>query len=60
METLHRSLVRDIRECFFEKVTFKLRLETTGQRSGERVIQAKETTFAKALKRRQSKKISER
>lgn len=58
METLHPSLVRDIRECFFEEVTFKMRLETTGQRSGERVmIQAKETTFAKALKLRQSKNL---
>lgn len=57
METLHPSLVRDIRECFFEEVTFKMRLETTGQRSGERVIQAEETTFAKALKLRQSENL---
>lgn len=40
METLNSSLVRDIREGFFEGVTFKMRLETIRQRSGERVIQA--------------------
>lgn len=57
METLHPPLVRDIRECFFEEVTFKMRLETTGQRSGERVIQAEETTFAKAPKLRQSENL---
>lgn len=58
METLNPNLVTDIREGFFEEVTFKTRPETTGQRSGERVIQAEETTCAKAPKR--SLKISER
>lgn len=45
METLNPSLVRDIREDFCEEETFKMRLETTGQRSGDKVIQAEETMF---------------
>lgn len=39
MEIHNPSLVRDIREGFFEEVTFKMRRETTGQRSGDRVIE---------------------
>lgn len=38
METLAFLLVWDIREGFSEEVTFKMRLETTGQR----MIQAEE------------------
>lgn len=44
METLNLRLSRDNREGFSEEVTFKMRLETIGQRSGEKVIQAEETT----------------
>lgn len=48
METLNLNLVKDIRESFSEEVTFKMRLETTGQ-SGERVKQAGDACV-KALK----------
>ena len=57
METPNPRLVRDIREGFFEKETFKMILETTGHQSGKSVIPAEETN-AKTLDLRYFKKIS--
>ena len=55
METPNPRLVRDIREGFFEKETFKMILETTGHQSGKSVIPAEETN-AKTLNLRYFKK----